>query len=142
MYKSLLSSYILSTKFDIFMWVFLSRLIVFILRVKGLNSYYLWIPDILVRMRIRILIRRFVPLTYGSGFGSCYFRPRLSIRQQKTIFNTFFCYYFLKVHYHQFLRLNVIKKSQNSRNQGFSYYFCLIIEGSGSGSPTLLRKLA
>ncbi len=22
--------------------------------------------------------------------------------------------------------------SQNSRNQGFSYYFCLIIEGSGS----------
>ncbi len=24
-----------------------------------------------------------------------------------------------------------IKKSQNSRNQGFSYYFCLMIEGSG-----------
>ncbi len=23
---------------------------------------------------------------------------------------------------------------QNSRNQGFSYYFCIIIEGSGSGS--------
>jgi hypothetical protein len=23
-------------------------------------------------------------------------------------------------------------KSQNSRNQGFSYYFCLMIEGSGS----------
>jgi hypothetical protein len=23
--------------------------------------------------------------------------------------------------------------SQNSRNQGFSYYFCLTIEGSGSG---------
>jgi hypothetical protein len=27
---------------------------------------------------------------------------------------------------------NVIKKSQNSRNQGFSYYFCFLIEGSGS----------
>ncbi len=27
-----------------------------------------------------------------------------------------------------------IKRSQNSRNQGFSYYSCLIIEGSGSGS--------
>ncbi len=25
------------------------------------------------------------------------------------------------------------KKSQNRRNQGFSYYFCLMIEGSGSG---------
>jgi hypothetical protein len=24
------------------------------------------------------------------------------------------------------------QKSQNSRNQGFSYYFCLMIEGSGS----------
>ncbi len=24
------------------------------------------------------------------------------------------------------------KKSQNSRNQGFSYYFCMMIEGSGS----------
>jgi hypothetical protein len=27
-----------------------------------------------------------------------------------------------------------MKKSQNSRNQGFAYYFCLIIEGSGAGS--------
>ncbi len=26
------------------------------------------------------------------------------------------------------------KESQNSRNQGFSYYFCMMIEGSGSGS--------
>jgi hypothetical protein len=24
-----------------------------------------------------------------------------------------------------------IKKSQNSRNQGFSYYFCVMIKGSG-----------
>jgi hypothetical protein len=30
-----------------------------------------------------------------------------------------------------------IKKSQNSRNQGFSYYFCLMIEGSGFGSVPL-----
>jgi hypothetical protein len=27
-----------------------------------------------------------------------------------------------------------VKKSQNSRNQGFFYYFCFILEGSGSGS--------
>jgi hypothetical protein len=33
-----------------------------------------------------------------------------------------------------FQRKKVNKKSQNSRNQDFSYYFCLIIEGSGSGS--------
>jgi hypothetical protein len=43
--------------------------------------------------------------------------------------------------------------SQNSRNEGFSYYFCLIIEGSGSGtgsvprtngsgSATLIRRLS
>jgi hypothetical protein len=31
----------------------------------------------------------------------------------------------------------VKKKSQNSRNQGFSYYFCLMIEGCGSGSVPL-----
>jgi hypothetical protein len=30
-----------------------------------------------------------------------------------------------------FQREKVIKKSQNSRNQGFSYYFCLMIERSG-----------
>jgi hypothetical protein len=29
------------------------------------------------------------------------------------------------------------KASQNSRNQGFSYYFCMMIEGSGSGSIPL-----
>jgi hypothetical protein len=30
--------------------------------------------------------------------------------------------------------VNEDKKSKNCRNQGFSYYFCLMIEGSGSGS--------
>jgi hypothetical protein len=33
-----------------------------------------------------------------------------------------------------FFKEKVIKKSQNSRNQGFSYYFCLMMEGSGSRS--------
>jgi hypothetical protein len=32
---------------------------------------------------------------------------------------------------------NAIKKSHNSSNQGFSYYFCLMIEGSGAGSVPL-----
>ncbi len=34
-------------------------------------------------------------------------------------------------------RKKVKKKSQNSRYQGFSYYICLMIEGSGSGSIPL-----
>jgi hypothetical protein len=32
------------------------------------------------------------------------------------------------------LKKEAINKSQNSRKQGFSYYFRLMIEGSGSGS--------
>ncbi len=38
------------------------------------------------------------------------------------------------VHLHHSLRKKIIKKSQNSRNHGFSYYFCLITKGSGAGS--------
>ncbi len=52
--------------------------------------------------------------------------------------------YFLKVHLHHFSRMKSRKKSQTSRYQGFSYYFCLMIEGYrskpmingfGSGRP-------
>ncbi len=62
-----------------------------------------------------------------------YFRPWPLRRQQKTIFfcllpGTFWRY----GHYIIFLRWKVPKKSQYSKNQGFSYYFCLMIEGSGS----------
>ncbi len=31
------------------------------------------------------------------------------------------------------------QESQNSRNQRFSYYFCLLIEGSGAGSGSVPR---
>ena len=43
------------------------------------------------------------------------------------------------VHLHNFSKIKVKKKSQNNRNQGFSYYFCLMIEGSRtrSGSTPL-----
>jgi hypothetical protein len=54
---------------------------------------------------------------------------------KKLIFNTIFsAYYFLKVHLHHFSKIKRQKESQNRRNQGFSYYFCMMIEGSGSGS--------
>jgi hypothetical protein len=57
---------------------------------------------------------------------------------KKLIFNTIFsAYYFLKVHLHHFSKIKSQKESQISRNQGFSYYFCMIIEGSGSGSIPL-----
>jgi hypothetical protein len=31
------------------------------------------------------------------------------------------------------------KKSQNTGNQGFIYFFCLMMEGSGSGTQTILK---
>jgi hypothetical protein len=40
----------------------------------------------------------------------------------------------LKLHLHHFSKIKIQKESQNSRNQGFSYYFCMMTEGSGSGS--------
>jgi hypothetical protein len=39
-----------------------------------------------------------------------------------------------------FQRNKIIKKSQNSRNQGFSYFLCLMIEGSGSGDVSLTNR--
>jgi hypothetical protein len=53
--------------------------------------------------------------------------------QQKTNFSTqFSAYYFLKLHLHHFSKIKSQNESLNSRNQGFSYYFCMMIEGSGS----------
>ena len=53
-------------------------------------------------------------------------------------FNTIFSAYdFLKLHLHHFPKIKIQKVSQNRRNQGFSYYFCMMIEGSGSGSIPL-----
>ncbi len=85
-----------------------------------------------------------MPLTNGSGFGSgcgsgsCYFRHWPSRRQQKTNLkiNVFLLITFWRYIYIIFQRKKVQKKSQNSRNQGVSYYFCLMIEGSGSIPPT------
>jgi hypothetical protein len=54
--------------------------------------------------------------------------------KKKLIFNTIFSsyYYVLKVHLHHFSKIKSQKESQNIRNQGVSYYFCMVIEGSGS----------
>ncbi len=70
------------------------------------------------------------------------------------IFQSFSACYFLKVHLHQFSKMKSQKESQNSRNQGFSLYFCMMIEGmdpdpegpktygsNGSGFGTLPKTL-
>ncbi len=53
---------------------------------------------------------------------------------------SFLAYYFLKVHLHHFSMIKSHKEvtKQYGRNQRFSYYFCLMIEGgSGYGSVSL-----
>jgi hypothetical protein len=40
----------------------------------------------------------------------------------------FSAYYFLKVHVHHFSKIKSQKDSQNSSNQGFTYYSCMMIE--------------
>jgi hypothetical protein len=83
---------------------------------------------------------------YESGSADASFDKRIRIRLRILLFssvtfntatkNFFFAYYFVKLHLHHFSNIYSHKESQNSRNQGFSYYFCLMIEGSGSGPHT------
>ncbi len=107
---------------------------------------------------IRIRIRGSMSLTNGSGPGSCYFHHWPSRCQWKKLisFLSFSAFSFRRYIYIIFLRWKFKKKSQNSRHQGFAYYFCFMIEGSGSvpltngsgsgaqsagfGSATLLQR--
>ncbi len=84
------------------------------------RSYYFWIIFLLVlwpvlRIRdilVRIRICGSVFLTNGSwcDSGSCYFV--IDLQEGITFWRIIFIIFYRK-------------KSQNSRNQGFSYYFCL-----------------
>jgi hypothetical protein len=51
---------------------------------------------------------------------------------RKLILKSFSAYFFLKVQLHHFSKIKSQKEAKNSSNQGFSYNFCLMIEGSGS----------
>ncbi len=101
--------------------------------VLRIHDIFVWIW-----IRIRIWIRGSMPLTHGSG--SCYFRHWPSRRQQKTIFLTVFLlitfWRYPGYIYIIFHRQKVKKKSQSRSNQGFTYFFYLVIEGSGSVSLT------
>jgi hypothetical protein len=70
----------------------------------------------------------------GSGSGSGSADPCLLLMDPNTNFSA---YYFLKVHLHHFSKIKSQKGSQNSGNQGFSYYICMLKEGSGSGSGSI-----
>ncbi len=109
---------------------------------------YLWKPFLKIVfitlsnsvLRIHVIlgwirIRGSMPLTNGSGYGSgsYYFLHWPSRCQQKTNFLTQFFMLITFWSYH-FSKIKSQKGSQNSRNQGFSYYFFMMIEGSGSGS--------
>jgi hypothetical protein len=90
---------------------------------------------------VRIWIRRSIPLTNGSGSKSCYFFVSDLQYAFKNYFLLNFCLFFLKLHVHHFSKIKVIKKSQNGRNEDFSYYFCLMIEGSGAGSVPRTKNM-
>jgi hypothetical protein len=90
------------------------------------------IRDIFVRIRIHttnlwIWIRVLLGILL---FSSVTFKM-----PTKNIFSlSFLAYYFLKVHLHHSWKIKSLEEI--SRNQEFSYYFCLLIEGSGSVSLT------
>ncbi len=78
-------------------------------------------------------------MAFWCGSGSCYFRHNLRDANKKLIFylKFFFCQLHFEGTFTSFSKIKSQKESQNSRNQGFSYYFCMMIEGSGSGSIPL-----
>jgi hypothetical protein len=51
---------------------------------------------------------------------------------KKLIFKKVFCILLFKGTFISFLKTKSKKEVKNSRNKGFSYYFCLLIEGCGS----------
>ncbi len=84
---------------------------------SGSADLFLWLTD---PIRRRILL-----------FSSVTFKTPTT-----TKFSPFFAYYFSRVDLPHSLKIKSHKKSQNSRNKGFPYYFCLMMEGSGSVLPT------
>ncbi len=88
------------------------------------------IHDILMWIRIR----GSVPLTTGSGCGSgsCYIRSLPSRRKQKNKNKKFFCLLLFEGIFKSFFKDKSPKEVTTQKDRGFSYYFCLMIEGSGS----------
>jgi hypothetical protein len=79
------------------------------------------IHDILAWIRIRIL-----------DPDPAIFVIDLQDANKKLVFFFFFCLLLLECTFTSFFKEKIQIESQNSRNQGFSYYFCTMIEGSGT----------
>jgi hypothetical protein len=94
----------------------------------------LQIRNILVRIRIR----GSVSLTNESGSVSDF---NMATKNYRNFFIVFLINYFLKLHLHRFSKIKSQKGVTKSRNQGFSYHFCLMIEGSASGAGARSRSL-
>ncbi len=82
------------------------------------------IHDILVRIWIRASILLFSTLALKTPTKTNIKKVFVLITYEGT-----FTSFFIDI---IFRRQKIKKKSQNNRNQGFSYYFQLMIEGSGS----------
>jgi hypothetical protein len=54
--------------------------------------------------------------------------------RKKKLFNTICCLLLFEGTFIYFSKIKSQKESQNSRILDFSYYFCMMIEGSGFGS--------
>ncbi len=96
------------------------------------------IRDILVRIRIstsdkwiRLPILVVSSVIFRKATKNFFLSNLLRIR-----------FYFLKgsLHLHNFSKIKSHKEVQNSRNQGFSYYFCLTIKWPGSGFVPLTNR--
>jgi hypothetical protein len=87
----------------------------------------LQIRDILVQIRIHPHLRLRIWILIISSVTF------------KMASKSFFAFHFLKLHLHYFSKITTctVKKKQNSRTKGFSYYFRLMIEGYGSGPCTI-----
>ncbi len=90
---------------------------------------------------VRIWIRWSIPLTSGSISGpDADPDPAIFVTDsQDVFFPEFFC--LLPVLYEgtftSFSKVKIHKEVTNHRNQCSSYYFCLMIEGSGAGSGSV-----
>jgi hypothetical protein len=110
--------------------------IIFIFTINNNAAFFYLIPSLyIVTVFFHALKQCFgsVPFWYGSGSGSF---SLVTFKMPTKDCKFFFLLNFLKVHLHHSSQIKIMKKSQNSRNQGFSYYFCLMMEKSGSESES------
>jgi hypothetical protein len=76
------------------------------------------------------------PDSYLDPDPTIFFIDLQGANKKLILFYSFFCLLLLEGTFTSFFKDKSQKESQNSRNQCFSYYFCLMIERSGAGSES------